>query len=72
MVSLFVNGKNTSYVYIRCMILISYYLFRLLYIADNHDLWHFFSAAGIFMAFLALLTVDDDLLATERNLIEVF
>ena len=54
------------------MILISYYLFRLLYIADNHDLWHFFSAAGIFMAFLALLTVDDDLLATERNLIEVF
>merc|ERR1719351_746693 len=32
---------------------------------DNHDLWHFFSAAGVFMAFLALLTVDDDLLATE-------
>ena len=73
MVSLFVNDKNISYVYkSRCMILISYYLFRLLYIADNHDLWHFFSAAGIFMAFLALLTVDDDLLATERNLIEVF
>ena len=47
-------------------------LFRFLYIADNHDIWHFFSAAGIFMVFLALLTVDDDLLATERNLIEVF
>jgi len=39
---------------------------------DNHDLWHFFSAAGVFMAFLALLTVDDDLLATEREDIEVF
>ena len=40
--------------------------------SDNHDLWHFFSAAGVFMAFLALLTVDDDLLATEREDIEVF
>ena len=42
------------------------------YFSDNHDLWHFFSAAGVFMAFLALLTVDDDLLWTERSEIEVF
>jgi hypothetical protein len=39
---------------------------------DGHDLWHFFSAAGIFMAFLALLTVDDDLLNVPRSEIEVF
>ncbi len=39
---------------------------------DNHDLWHFTSAAAIFMAFLALLTVDDDLLTVPRNEIEVF
>ena len=39
---------------------------------DNHDMWHFYSAGGCFMAFLALLTVDDDLLATERDQIEVF
>lgn len=39
---------------------------------DNHDLWHFFSAAGIFMAFLALLTVDDGLLNTPRDKIPVF
>jgi predicted membrane channel-forming protein YqfA (hemolysin III family) len=39
---------------------------------DNHDLWHFFSAAGIFMAFMALLTVDDDLLHVPRDKIDVF
>ena len=39
---------------------------------DNHDVWHFFSAAGIFMAFMALLTVDDDLLYVPRDKIDVF
>ena len=39
---------------------------------DNHDIWHFFSAAGIFMAFMALLTVDDDLLYVPRDKIDVF
>ena len=38
---------------------------------DNHDLWHFFSGAGIFMAFLALLVVDDNLMFTPRNEIPV-
>ena len=39
---------------------------------DNHDMWHFFSAAGVFMSFLALLTVDDDLLSVPREHIDVF
>ena len=39
---------------------------------DNHDMWHFFSAAGVFTAFLALLTVDDDLLFVPRDHIDVF
>lgn len=39
---------------------------------DNHDLWHFFGSAAIFMAFLALLTVDDDLLNVPRDKIAVF
>ena len=39
---------------------------------DNHDLWHFFGAAGIFMAFCALLTADDDLLNVDRKNIPVF
>ncbi len=39
---------------------------------DNHDLWHFCSGAGIFFAFMGLLTTDDDLLNVPRNEIEVF
>ena len=39
---------------------------------DNHDVWHFTSAAAIFMAFLALLTVDDDLINVNRDEIDVF
>ena len=39
---------------------------------DAHDLWHFFSSSAIFMAFLALLTVDDDQLHVPRDQIEVF
>ena len=39
---------------------------------DNHDLWHFFSATGVFMAFLALLIVDDDIMIVPREEIDVF
>ena len=39
---------------------------------DSHDLWHFFSASAVFMAFLGLLTVDDDLLYTARDEIDVY
>jgi len=39
---------------------------------DNHDMWHFFSATALFLAFIFLLTIDDDLLLTDRDKIEVF
>lgn len=39
---------------------------------DNHDMWHFASSAAIFLAFLALLTVDDDYLTVPRGDIEVY
>jgi len=39
---------------------------------DNHDMWHFFSATALFLAFIFLLTIDDDLLLTDRDQIEVF
>ncbi len=39
---------------------------------DNHDIWHFASAGAIFMAFLALLTLDDDYIARPRDEIEVY
>jgi len=39
---------------------------------DSHDLWHFFSAAGIFMAFMALLNIDDDILFVPRDKIDIF
>ena len=39
---------------------------------DNHDMWHFISASGLFLAFIFLLTIDDDLLITDRKKILVF
>ena len=39
---------------------------------DNHDMWHFLSSTALFLAFIGLLTIDDDLLCTERNKIDVF
>ena len=39
---------------------------------DNHDIWHFFSASGVFMAFMALLTLDDNLMVVPRDRIDVF
>ena len=39
---------------------------------DNHDLWHFFSATALFLAFLFLLTIDDDLMNTKRKEIKIF
>jgi len=39
---------------------------------DNHDMWHFFSATALFLSFIFLLTIDDDLLLTDREKIEVF
>ena len=39
---------------------------------DNHDMWHFYSASALFLAFIFLLTIDDDLLITDRRDILVF
>lgn len=39
---------------------------------DNHDMWHFTSAVALFLAFLGLLIVDDDILFTKRDKISVF
>ena len=39
---------------------------------DTHDVWHFFSASAVFMVFLGLLVIDDDLLTEPRHRIRVF
>nr|XP_058947925.1 SID1 transmembrane family member 1-like [Pocillopora verrucosa] len=39
---------------------------------DAHDVWHFLSACALFLSFLGLLTLDDDLLETPRHRIPVF
>ena len=39
---------------------------------DNHDVWHFASAAAIFFAFLAMLTMDDDMITRPKSQIEVY
>jgi len=39
---------------------------------DDHDIWHFLSAASMFFSFMLLLTMDDDLMFTKRSKIPVF
>ncbi|KAF7238088.1 SID1 transmembrane family member 1 [Varanus komodoensis] len=39
---------------------------------DDHDVWHFLSAAALFFSFLVLLTLDDDLDSVRRDKILVF
>ncbi|XP_060073124.1 SID1 transmembrane family member 1-like [Ylistrum balloti] len=39
---------------------------------DAHDVWHFLSAIAMFLSFLVLLTLDDDLFSTRRDRITVF
>ena len=41
-------------------------------IFDNHDLWHFFSAVGLFFMFLMVLTIEDHNMETSWNDIRVF
>ena len=39
---------------------------------DNHDIWHFLSATSLFLNYMLLLTLDDDLAAVAREKIPVF
>lgn len=39
---------------------------------DSHDIWHFFSAAGLFFSFLLLLVLDDGISHLPRNKISIF
>ncbi|CAB4061961.1 unnamed protein product [Lepeophtheirus salmonis] len=39
---------------------------------DNHDLWHFLSAAGLFFHFMMILTLEDENLETPWQEIPVF
>ncbi|XP_059098452.1 SID1 transmembrane family member 1-like [Tigriopus californicus] len=39
---------------------------------DNHDLWHMFSAAGLFFCFMMLMSLDDGLFYTPRDQIHIF
>ena len=43
-----------------------------LLIFDNHDLWHFFSATGLFFIFMMVLTVEDNNMKTCWDQIRVF
>lgn len=45
---------------------------KLLNFYDNHDIWHFLSAASLFFSFMILLTLDDDLADVPREKIPVF
>ena len=39
---------------------------------DYHDIWHFFSAAGLFFSFILLLVFDDGIDHVPRNRILIF
>jgi len=43
-----------------------------LFIFDNHDMWHFLSASGLFYLFLFILTLEDYNSKQPRNKIPVF
>jgi hypothetical protein len=45
---------------------------KLLDFYDNHDIWHFLSAASLFLSYMILLTIDDDLDNIPRDKIPVF
>jgi len=39
---------------------------------DSHDIWHFLSATSLFLGFMLLLTLEDDLIDVPRKNISVF
>ena len=38
----------------------------------RHDIWHFLGGAGLFFAFMCLLTIDEDIKYKKRTKIPVF
>ena len=45
---------------------------ELFHFYDKHDIWHFLSATSLFLNFMMLLTIDDDLHLKPREQIPVF
>ena len=45
---------------------------KLFHFYDNHDIWHFLSAGSLFLSFMILLTLDDDLDNVARDKVAVF
>jgi len=45
---------------------------KLLDFYDGHDIWHFLGGAGLFFAFMFLLTIDEDIKYNRRSDIAVF
>ncbi len=45
---------------------------KLFHFYDNHDIWHLLSAISLFLSFMILLTLDDDLCKIPRDKIFVF
>lgn len=45
---------------------------QLLDFYDGHDIWHFLGGAAVFFGFMFLLTVDENLKYTRRDIITVF
>ena len=39
---------------------------------SRHDIWHFLGGAGLFFAFMFLLTIDEDIKYKKRTKIPVF
>ena len=39
---------------------------------DGHDIWHFLGGAGVFFAFLFILTIDEDVKCKRRSDLYVF
>ena len=61
-----------KYVFIPLFLLLQLFFFRYGDFFDNHDMWHFLSSIALFLAFLGLLTIDDDLLYIKRDWIKVY
>lgn len=39
---------------------------------DKHDIWHFLGGAGLFFAFLFILTIDDDIRFRRTDMLSIF